>query len=417
MTRLGGRTEADATGPTASVGASPGEVAGPKAAAVDRSTWSGPAHRRGPGPGALRDRLRPLVGLWRPLAILVAARVAMYLAIFTFSHLFHHYTLNPWDGGWYVYAAQHGWPHHVKAGLGGAGQDTLAFFPAFPTVIRIVHFIVPVTWMRAGEAAAFLCEVAMVAGVWLLIRDLWGRSVADRGAVLLCFFPGSFILAMMYSEPLTIATAAFAMLALRRRQWVLAGVLSAVCAATRVIGVAMIAACLWEALVVIRRERRWESLLSVAIAPLAVVAWFVYLWRSTGDWMAWLHTERNGWAQHTTVMAIPDLIKAVAHTHPADMNEVLALAGTALGIVLLIVLVASRPPAMFTVYSAAVLVLAATSTNPAGIRFRFVLTAFPLVVVLGRYLKDAALTVAVSMSSVVMGVILVVTLMGPALIP
>jgi hypothetical protein len=364
-----------------------------------------------------RFRHAALEALWRPLAILVAARVAMEIGIFTFSHIFHRYTFNPWDGGWYVYAAQHGWPHHVRPGLGDAGQDTLAFFPAFPTVIRVVHFLLPLTWNRAGEVAAFLTEVAMVIGIWLLARDIWGRAVADRGIVLVCFFPGAFILAMMYSEPLLIAAAAFCFLALRRRQWVLAGVLAAVGGVTRVIGLALVVACIWEAARALQRDRDWRSLAAVVISPLGVVAWFAYLWALTGDSRAWFDTERNGWAQHTTIKAIPDLIRSVADTHPVNINQVLALAGTGLGIVLLGVLIASRAPSVLTVYSIAVLVVSATSVNPAGIRFRFVLTAFPLVVVVGRYLKDAALGVAIGASSVLMGIILVVTLMGPPLIP
>jgi hypothetical protein len=362
-------------------------------------------------------RAGALYPLWRPLAVLVTARLAMYLGIFTFSHLFHHYSLNPWDGGWYVFAAQHGWPHHVRTGLGGAGQDTLAFFPAFPTVIRVVHFLLPLSWMRAGEVAAFLTEVAMAVGVWLLARDVWGQAVADRGIVLICFFPGAFILAMMYSEPLLIAAAAFCFLALRRRQWVLAGSLAALGTATRVIGVALVAACAWEAALAIRRQREWRSLAAVVMAPAGIVGWFLYLWVSTGDHAAWFDTEKNGWAQHTTVAAIPDLVRSVLRTHPVDINQFLALGSTVLAVVLLVVLVASRAPSVLTVYSVAVLVVSATSVNPSGIRFRFVLTAFPLVVVLGRYLKDATLGVAVAASSLLMGIILVVTLMGPALIP
>ena len=355
--------------------------------------------------------------LWRPVAILVAARLAMQAGIFVFSHAFRHFTLNPWDGGWYVLAAQKGWPHHVAAGTGGTAQDTLAFFPAFPTLIRVVHFVLPVTWNRAGEGAALLCELAMVCGVWLVARDLWGRSAADRAVVALCFFPGAFILAMMYSEPMLIAFAAFCFLALRRGWWVTAGVLATLGAATRIIGVALIVCCAWEALRVIRAERRWASLWAVAISPLALIGWFAYLWASTGDRMAWLDTERNGWAQHTTVMAIPDLVRSVLHTHPADPNQFLALASTVLGVILLAALVWARPPSVLVVYSAAVLLLSATSVNPAGIRFRFVLTAFPLVIVIGRWLRDAAFAVAVSMSTLVMGIILCVTLMGPALIP
>ncbi|HMC39505.1 MAG TPA: hypothetical protein VKI19_07570 [Acidimicrobiales bacterium] len=354
---------------------------------------------------------------WRPVAVLVAARLAMAAAVFTFSHLYHHFTLNQWDGGWYLLAARNGWPHHVLRGFGGPAQDTLAFFPGFPTVIRAVHFVLPLSWTRAGEVAAFLTEVAMVIGVWLLARDVWGREVADRGVVALCFFPGSFILAMMYSEPLTIAAAAFCLLALRRRQWVAAGLLGTVGTATRVIGVALVAACAWEAYQAIRRDREWRSLSAVVLAPAGIVGWFVYLWASTGDRLAWVHTEKYGWAQHTTLSAIPDLVRSVLDTHPAPIQGVLAVAGTGLGLILLTVLVYSRSPGVLAVYSIAVLAISATSVNPSGIRFRFVLTAFPLVLMLGRYLRDAAFGTAVAASSVVMGVILVVTLMGPALIP
>lgn len=363
------------------------------------------------------DWRRAALPLWRPVAVLVAARVAMEIGIFVFSHVFDRFTLNQWDGGWYVLAARRGWPHHVLGGTGGAAQDTLAFFPGFPVVIRVVHFVLPLSWNGAGEVAAFLTELAMVVGVWLLAREVWGSSTADRALVALCFFPGAFILAMMYSEPLLIALAAFCFLALRRQWWVTAGVLASLGAATRIIGVALIVCCVWEAGRAIRAERRWASLWAVAISPLALIGWFAYLWASTGARLAWLDTERNGWAQHTTVMAIPDLVRSVLHTHPADANEVLALAGTVLSVVLLAVLVWTRPPSVLTVYSVSVLVLAATSVNPAGIRFRFVLTAFPLVIVVGRVLRDAAFAVAVSMSTLAMGIILCVTLMGPALIP
>lgn len=392
----------------------------PSPAVEGGSPVEGYARRRRP---ALPDSAwwsavgRGALPLWRPVAILVAARLAMWAAIFIFSHLFNHYTLNPWDGGWYVLAAKQGWPHHVLSGLGGSGQDTLAFFPGFPAVIRVVHFLLPLSWTRAGQVAAFLTELTMVAGAWLLARDVWGGATADRGVVAMCFFPGAFVLGMMYSEPLTIACAAFCMLALRRRHWVLAGVLASVATATRVIGVALVVACAWEAAQAIRRNRAWRSLVSVAISPLGIIAWFAYLWASTGDRMAWFDTEKNGWAQHTTVAAIPDLVRSVFDTHPAQVGEVLALASTVLAVALLAVLVVSRAPGAFVVYSVAVLVVSATSVNPSGIRFRFVWTAFPLVLVGARYLKDAAFAVAVSFSSVVMGVILVVTLMGPALIP
>lgn len=341
----------------------------------------------------------------------------MAAGLYVYQHVTKLYVINNWDGGWYVYAAQHGWPHHVLGGFGNKAQDTLAFFPGLPFVIRIVHFVLPLSWIRAGEVAAFLTQIAMVAGVWLLAKDTWGEPVADRSVVLLCFFPGAFVLAIMYSEPLLIAAAAFCILALRHQRWWLAGVFGAIATATRVTGLALLLCCAWEAFVVIRADRRWISLVSVLLTPAGIVGWFLYLWALTGARLAWLDTERHGWAQHTTVMAIPHLITAVLHHRPADMNEVLPLVGTGLAVILLVMLLWSRAPAVLSIYAIAVLVESATSVNPSGIRFRFVMTAFPLLMVLAYRLKDAAFSVAVAGSAVVMSAIMVVTLTGATLIP
>ncbi|MBV9661177.1 MAG: hypothetical protein JO337_08475 [Acidimicrobiales bacterium] len=359
----------------------------------------------------------PLAQLWRPVAVLVAARLVMGAGMWAYQHVTHQYPINHWDGGWYVLAAQHGWPHHVKTGLGDAGQDTLAFFPGFPTVIRVVHFALPLSWLRAGEVAAFLTQVAMVAGMWLLARDVWGDEVADRTSVVLCFFPAAFVFAIMYSESMLMAASAFCLLALRRQKWLLAGALAAVATATRLVGIAVVVCCAWEAFQAVRKGRKWRALLSVPLGAAGVVGWFAYLWASTGDAKAWLDTERNGWAQHTSLLAIPRLVKSVLHTHPADPNQVLALAGTGLGIILLVTLVVSRAPIMLSLYSLAVLVISATSVNPSGIRFRFVMTAFPLLMVVAYRLKDAAFSVVVAGSAVVMSAMMVVTLTGGTLIP
>src|SRR6202008_2168970 len=60
--------------------------------------------------------------LWKPVAVLVAVRLARGPALYVYQHVTKHFVVNNWDGGWYVYAAQHGWPHQVLTGLGNAGQ-------------------------------------------------------------------------------------------------------------------------------------------------------------------------------------------------------------------------------------------------------------------------------------------------------
>jgi hypothetical protein len=68
----------------------------------------------------------------------------------------------------------------------------------------------------------------------------------------------------------------------------------------------------------------------------------------------------------------------------------------------LAVLVRARPPEPVLVYTAGVLLLALLSQT-LGARPRFLLTAFPLVTVLGRSLRGNAYTVAVACSAVLLG--------------
>lgn len=355
--------------------------------------------------------------LWKPVAVLIVARLVMGGVLYVYQHVQQKFVVNNWDGGWYVYAAEHGWPHHVVRLYFSKGQDALAFFPGLPFLIRVVHFVLPLSWIRSGEVAAFLTQVAMVIALWVLTRDVWGADVADRTVVLMCFFPGAFIFAIMYSEPLLIAASCLCIFALRRRWWLVAGGAASVGTITRVVGVALVVCCAWEAFWAIRKQRQWRSLISVVIAPTGIIAWFAYLWASTGDEKAWFDTEKYGWVQQNTVLAIPRLVRSVLHTHPAQINEILPLFSTIVAIVLLIALIHSRAPGSLIILSVIELALAAVSVNPSGIRFRFAMAAFPLIMVLGYRLKNDYYAVFVAISAMLMAVILVVTMTGATLIP
>src|SRR5579875_3592705 len=97
MAQTTGRTDQSGPGHD-SAEERPGRSEGPRHRKDRRSGFRNRAWWDGLGRG-----VRPL---WRPVAVLIAARLAMWSAIFIFSHLFNHYTLNPWDGGWYLLAAR-----------------------------------------------------------------------------------------------------------------------------------------------------------------------------------------------------------------------------------------------------------------------------------------------------------------------
>jgi hypothetical protein len=79
-----------------------------------------------------------------------------------------------------------------------------------------------------------------------------------------------------------------------------------------------------------------------------------------------------------------------------------ALAGTVIMAVTLVLLIRARPPGPVLVYAIGVIVLALVSET-LGARPRFVLTAFPLVVAPGRWLRGNGYAVALACSATLLG--------------
>jgi hypothetical protein len=180
-----------------------------------------------------------------------------------------------------------------------------------------------------------------------------------------------------------------------------AGVLAALATATRPNAMALVVACAWASFVAVRSERDWRSLTAPLLAPLGFVVFQVYLWVHTGHADAWFQTQQGGWGERLAIGATWGKLSEFIRHPMADVNITIAVAGTVFVAVTFVLLVRSRPGGPILVYTAGVVLLALLSQT-LGARPRFILTAFPLVVVLGR-LRGTAFAVAVACSATLLG--------------
>lgn len=371
---------------------------------------------------------------WKPVAMLAATRAATFFVLYlshfipskqgsasTFTvvggmaggHRFDR--LAAWDGGWYIAAAQHGWPHTVPMSGGAPAYSTLAFFPGFPLSIRAVHFL-GLGWLFAGFVTALLFQIAMVVLVWQLFKEIWGESVADRGLLLFLVFPGAIAFSLIYSEPMLFAAAAACFLALRRRWWTVAGLSAAVGTAVRPVGAALIACCAWEAFRAVRTRRDWSSLVAPLLSPLGIVGWMGYLWVHTGSPFIWSKAEKAWDDSFDPLTLIKRFISHQTTNSGRPLPHYLPLAGVLFCVIALVFLYKAKGPSVLVIYSLAVTAIAASS-KVVNLRPRLVETAFPLVIVFGYWLKDSAYTLVVTCSAVALGGFLFVTLVSPKFIP
>jgi Gpi18-like mannosyltransferase len=194
-----------------------------------------------PGRRALSDRL-PRAWLFPLLVfavtwLLILATWRGADAIYGQSHPWTWYFLFK-DSGFYLSIAQVGYP----AALHDPQIARTAFFPFFPLLIRLASYLTGGNYPVAGLIVSVLAGAASAVGVWALAARVCDRRVADRAVALYCFFPGAMTFAMLYSEPLSVALAAGALLALVNRRWLLAGIIGAAGTAERPTLIVLVAA-------------------------------------------------------------------------------------------------------------------------------------------------------------------------------
>ena len=400
-----------------------------------------PSRDRGPTP--LRaGRARPLfaVSISRDLlfvlGIYLGTRCLLLLAAYLQASFGHHdflHELSNWDGLWYRMVANQGYPGHPSD-----AQTTLGFFPLYPLVIYVIEPIFKVT----GHDAIWSASVAglIISGiggaiacvyVYRLAEGWWDRFTARRATILFILFPGSVVFSMVYSEGLLMPLAAACIFYLERKRWLLAGMLAGFATAVQPVAVVLIPVCAISALLEWRRRGwRLSDLRRVIVAPLlsglglAAFAGFLWLW--TGTPLASYRAQHHGWSEKTDALALVHLTTKLAgevslshFNHPTiNLNLVVGLIGAVLlgGMLILAALQRGRISPEALVWTAGVTFLALTSEfvppNP-----RMLITAFPAIMVVGRYARGRFWTVLLWSNVLLLAGLSMLTFWGTTLRP
>jgi len=206
--------------------------------------------------------------------------------------------LNSWDGQWFLEIARSGYPHDFAITPDGLQGSTLAFFPAYPLLVRAVHTVTFLDYDTAGLVAAHLALIAALICLYRLLLDLYGRRTAYIATYLVaCAQPMALVFLMTYSESLFLAFAAGALLAIRREAWLTAGTLILLAGLTRPVAVALMAALGVAVALHFRREDRitWRPLTALLLSYCGVPGYVLWVALRTGVPDAWFKIQEAGW--------------------------------------------------------------------------------------------------------------------------
>ena len=220
--------------------------------------------------------------------------------------------------------------------------------------------------------------------------------------MLFCLFPGSVVFSMVYAEGILIPLAIATILALERRRWLLAGILAGLATATEPEALILVLVCAVSAVRELRR-RGWNdpvalrSLLAPALSVVGAGAFAAFLWVWTGSPFASLVAQHDGWREKTDPLALVHLARKLdsemsfSHfNHPTiNLNVVVGLLGAVALIIMLVLVWKSRREISIEaiVWTLGISFLAVTSVYPFSPNPRVLITAFPLLLVVGHYVS------------------------------
>jgi len=385
-----------------------------------------------------RDRAAAAVYSARfAIGVYLATRALLLLVAFVNGTLRHHaftHELSQWDGLWYRMLADHGYPTHVSH-----VQTTLGFFPVYPGLVWAVShvFVVPLAHWEilsstiAGVIVAGIGGLVATVLVQRLASGWWGEHAGRKAVLIFCLFPGSVVFSMVYAEGILLPLAAGCILALQKRRWVLAGALAGVATATEPEALVLVVVCAVSALLELRRRgfadrSARRSLIAPALSVVGVGAFASFLWIWTGSPFASLIAQRDGWSEKTDLLALVHLAQITSSqislrhfNHPTiDLNLVVGLVGAVVLIVLLVLVLRNRREMSVEaiVWTLGISWLAVTSEytppNP-----RLVITAFPAVIVLARYVHGKWWTALLWVNGVALVGLSALTFVGTTLRP
>ena len=277
-----------------------------------------------------------------------------------------------WDAAFYRAIAEHGYQRV---------DGSLRFFPLVPLMARAIGWL-------TGDGVALLLVVNVSALVLAVVLARLTRfetgddGTVDRVLWLVALAPPAAVLVLGYAEAVFMALSVGAFLGLRRRHWWSAAAAGFLAGLTRPFGAllapaaAIEAARGWSAVPVRERAAR----LVAVVAPVAgTVSYLVWVGVRFGDWLEPLHLQQGPVARGGT----QDPVQSLSHSASALLGRHHVGTGlhfvSAVLFVALLVVVARRLPASYTVFVGLGLAVVLSAHNLDSTE-RYGFSLFPLLV-------------------------------------
>lgn len=255
---------------------------------------------------------------YKVIIYIASCYLATRLVIFIAAYCFHVYKTNtaPYFTDvlkelWYRWDS----PHYVSIAANGyltSGDERyfIVFFPLYPLIIRIMHFIINDYFLCGIVVSNFFALLSLYYLFRLVELEYEDSKTARRTIKYLLIFPFSFFFSIVYTESLFLALSVMCFYYARKRRFFISGIFGMLSALTRNQGVLLIIPILIEILEQnnifkgsakhgfnVSCKDKIMEILSLALVPLG---YFLYLALNkcvTGNWFKFLQYQKENWHQ------------------------------------------------------------------------------------------------------------------------
>lgn len=237
---------------------------------------------------------------WRSDRVLLGTSLLLFLANQLFELLawrINHVAIDTWckyDCNWYRSILEQGY-HLTTAGPALNNSANWAFFPAFPMLAKLVSL----SGLSDGLSLMVTSRLLFLLAIYLFVKfaQVYSPRLSPLlvGAVV-AFSPWAVYAGTGYTESLYLCLTCGAFYALKRGNFVAAGLLGASLGGTRFVG----AAFGFSFLFVLIQRRAWtwspreisRAVFGLGLVPLGLSLFSLFLYWRMGDGLAFMHIQR-----------------------------------------------------------------------------------------------------------------------------
>ncbi|WP_375510265.1 hypothetical protein [uncultured Nostoc sp.] len=230
-----------------------------------------------------------VIAMWLSSRLLIAIAMLLIAPLFPSSSTavaatFSWDVFHAWDSVWYekIVTSGYDFSSDVKE------IHTVAFFPLFPLLSRIIMFI-GLPFKVAGILVNNSAFLAALLTLYFWVQELYDTSTARWATATLAWCPYSLYGTVIYTEGLFLLCTTSALRAFNKKQYIWAGFWGALSTATRLPGVALIPAFLFVSWKECRGIKAYIASLTVG---LGISLYSLYCQIKFGDALAFIHAQK-----------------------------------------------------------------------------------------------------------------------------